>query len=265
MQNWIVLFLLFLPHANALQAPPFLYHWTTLEKLQHWNQLIDQHQKLTFNPVPENMINVFAHQVDQTLHQHLEKDLHSIPKVFAFETPVGAMGFGDELYANSDSPVLVTLQISATAKVFGIDTGWQKTAGDFNTADLIYHGTDHISEWIILNPNAVMAYSAHPKNLATILAHYQDLLKTENTERLRQLPLIHSDQEKNLVISNPALALQILNRYLSLDTPQLPSQFRSELQIKSPPEVSASCELYLTGNPTNLKNRDKPPYFNLTR
>ena len=167
--------------------------------------------------------------VDLTLHQYLNTDLHNTPKIFAWHHPIGGMGFGSERYFGNGTPLLLTLEISPDARIFAIDNvgdGIARTWGELKNADLIFHGNESLSEWIIINPNVVKNYSALPTNFSkSTLQHYYKLLNNPSVKDVESLQLISLYSERSFLYESHGDARKALKQFMGLAKDDLPSLF----------------------------------------
>ncbi len=264
-----LLFILFIQVsiAWAIKPPRFLYHWTTLEKAQIWNEQIQSNGgKFTIAEVPLELKTTNAPIVDLTLHQYLNTDLHNTPKIFAWHHPIGGMGFGSERYFGNGTPLLLTLEISPDARIFAIDNvgdGIARTWGELKNADLIFHGNESLSEWIIINPNVVKNYSALPTNFSkSTLQHYYKLLNNPSVKDVESLQLISLYSERSFLYESHGDARKALKQFMGLAKDDLPSLFRNSFPVSlRESRNTIYCPLYLEKFVTHQKLTNTMPAY----
>lgn len=186
------------------ELPPYLFSWTTQEKLKKMDSRNPDRAKIPLKPI---------------------RDIHSIalqwPKlsmpgqlgVFAWSNPVGAMKYtsiGDvvtnanEYYAGlpgRDTPALLVMVPKRDAKVVTMRAHYRElgTASDprlVAQGDLIFHevlnrdGSVRYHEWIVRDPNAIESYTADPRKMPEEVRAYLERA-TKKDFRIPESELFH--------------------------------------------------------------------------
>lgn len=206
---------------RVITTPTILYHWTSVESINQISQSAGDSLPLK-RIAPGFMIAI------------IYRELANLPALFTWSHPVTGIGAAPtEIYGGE---ILLAIHINPLARVLVLNTsydliGKENSLNDINIDqyDLIYHelevrGNTVMKEWIILNPDAVVNFTADPLALSCILNPELDFLRSGGNYRPEDQHFLGNTLFSPVYIER--LVIPAIEKFLSLEPTVVPLFFR---------------------------------------